>query len=110
LHRKRMTMSRKHHLKSVMLQIAAGWIEQEKKDIIEAKKAYMAEACPSPSLSGDQAGLMVSGLHALIDKVDEERYDLVTKIGKGDKEVHVSGIGFVIDYSISFNMSASSGV
>ncbi|XP_023259446.1 troponin I, fast skeletal muscle-like [Seriola lalandi dorsalis] len=90
-HEKRMTMSRKHHLKSVMLQIAAGWIEQEKKDIIEAKKAYMAEACPSPSLSGDQAGLMDTcrKLHALIDKVDEERYDLVTKIGKGDKEVHV---------------------
>ncbi|XP_056242247.1 troponin I, fast skeletal muscle-like [Seriola aureovittata] len=88
-HEKRMTMSRKHHLKSVMLQIAAGWIEQEKKDIIEAKKAYMAEACPSPSLSGDQAGLMDTcrKLHALIDKVDEERYDLVTKIGKGDKEI-----------------------
>ncbi|XP_022620244.1 troponin I, fast skeletal muscle-like [Seriola dumerili] len=88
-HEKKMTMSRKHHLKSVMLQIAAGWIEQEKKDIIEAKKAYMAETCPSPSLSGDQAGLMDTcrKLHALIDKVDEERYDLVTKIGKGDKEI-----------------------
>lgn len=26
-------------------------------------------------------------LHALIDKVDEERYDLEAKVGKADKEV-----------------------
>lgn len=42
-----------------MLQIAANWIEQEKKDIEEAKEAYMAENCPAPDLSGDQAALMV---------------------------------------------------
>lgn len=27
-------------------------------------------------------------LHALIDKLDEERYDLEIKVGKADKEVH----------------------
>ena len=43
-----------------MLQIAAGWIEQEKKDIIVAKEAYINENCPKPDLSGDQAALMVS--------------------------------------------------
>lgn len=42
-----------------MLQIAANWIEQEKKDIEEAKEAYMAENCPTPDVSGDQAALMV---------------------------------------------------
>lgn len=42
-----------------MLQIAANWIEQEKKDIEEAKEAYMSENCPNPDLSGDQAALMV---------------------------------------------------
>lgn len=42
-----------------MLQIAAGWIQQEKKDIAAAKEAYMAEHCSAPSLSGDQATLMV---------------------------------------------------
>lgn len=26
-------------------------------------------------------------LHALIDKIDEERYDLLAKVGKADKEV-----------------------
>lgn len=42
-----------------MLQIAANWIEQEKKDIAMAKEAYMDENCPFPDLSGDQAALMV---------------------------------------------------
>lgn len=46
-------------LQSLMLQIAASWIEQEKKDIAVAKEAYMAENCPNPDLSGDQAALMV---------------------------------------------------
>ncbi len=42
-----------------MLQIAASWIQQETKDIAAAKEAYIAENCPKPSLSGDQAALMV---------------------------------------------------
>lgn len=42
-----------------MLQIAANWIAQEEKNIAAAKEAYMAEQCPAPSLSGDQATLMV---------------------------------------------------
>lgn len=42
-----------------MLQIAAGWLEQEKKDIEEAKANHMSENCPTPDLSGDQAALMV---------------------------------------------------
>lgn len=46
-------------LQSLMLQIAANWIEQEKKDIEAAKEAYMAENCPTPDLGGDQAALMV---------------------------------------------------
>uniref|UniRef100_A0A3B4ZK41 Troponin I, fast skeletal muscle-like n=1 Tax=Stegastes partitus TaxID=144197 RepID=A0A3B4ZK41_9TELE len=88
-HRKKMTSSRRHHLKSLMLQIAAGLIEQEKKDIVAAKEAYMAEKCAAPSMSGDQATLMETckKLHALIDSVDEERYDLEAKVGKADKEI-----------------------
>lgn len=49
-----------------MLQIAASWIEQEKKDIAAAKEAYMAENCPPPDLSGDQAALMVRSWNQLI--------------------------------------------
>ena len=86
---KKMTSSRRHHLKSLMLQIAANWIIQEKKDLIEAKKTYMAENCPAPTISGDQAALMdiCKKLHSLIDKVDEERYDMLSKVGKADKEI-----------------------
>lgn len=46
-----------------MLQIAANWIQQEKKDIIAAKEAYMAENCPPPNLSGDQAALQVRQIY-----------------------------------------------
>ncbi|KAG7522438.1 hypothetical protein JOB18_022173 [Solea senegalensis] len=86
---KKMTSSRRHHLKSLMLQIAASWIQQEKKDIIAMKEAYIAENCARPNLSGDQATLMdtCKKLHALIDKIDEERYDMESKVSKADKEI-----------------------
>ncbi|XP_071383386.1 troponin I, fast skeletal muscle-like [Centroberyx affinis] len=86
---KKMSSSRRHHLKSVMLSIAAGWLENEKKELVEAKKVYMAQSCPAPNTSGDQAALMdtCKKLHALIDKIDEERYDIDAKVGKADKEI-----------------------
>ncbi|KAK2842804.1 hypothetical protein Q5P01_013004 [Channa striata] len=86
---KKMTSSRRHHLKSLILQIALNWLEQEKKDNVSSKEAYMAEHCPAPDLSGDQAALMefCKKLHAAIDKVDEERYDIEAKVQKADKEI-----------------------
>ncbi|XP_029378696.1 troponin I, fast skeletal muscle-like isoform X2 [Echeneis naucrates] len=86
---KKMTSSRKHHLKSLMLQIAAGMIEQEKKELKAVKEAYMAENCPAPSLSGDQAALMeiCKKIHQAIDKIDEARYDAEAKVQKADKEI-----------------------
>nr|XP_046250287.1 troponin I, fast skeletal muscle-like [Scatophagus argus] len=86
---KKMTSSRRHHLKSLILQIAQNWLDQEKKDMEVAKEAYMAEHCPAPDLSGDQAALMeiCKKLHALIDKIDEERYDIEAKVSKANKEI-----------------------
>ncbi|CAL1592026.1 unnamed protein product [Knipowitschia caucasica] len=86
---KKMTSSRRHHLKSLMLQIAANWLVQEKKELVAAKEAYMAENCPNPDMSGDQNTLMETckKLHALIDKIDEERYDIQGKVSKADKEI-----------------------
>lgn len=46
-------------VQSLMLQIAATWIEQEKKDLEVTKETYMADNCPAPDLGGDQAALMV---------------------------------------------------
>ncbi|XP_041795253.1 troponin I, fast skeletal muscle-like [Chelmon rostratus] len=86
---KKLTSSRRHHLKSLILQIALNWLEQEKKDNTAAKEAYMAEHCPAPDLSGDQNAMMeyCKKLHALIDKIDEERYDIEAKVQKADKEI-----------------------
>jgi len=84
-----MTSSRRHHLKSLILSIAASWIEQEKKDLVVAKENYMAEHCPNPDKHGDQAALMeiCKKLQAAIDKIDEERYDIAAKVQKTDKEI-----------------------
>lgn len=45
-----------------MLQIAANWIAEEEKNIAAAKVVYMSEHCTAPSLSGDQAALMVRSM------------------------------------------------
>ncbi|XP_077591925.1 troponin I, fast skeletal muscle-like [Stigmatopora nigra] len=49
----------------------------------------MAEHCPRPDLSGNQAALMdmCRKLHAAIDKLDEERYDTEAKVNKANKEI-----------------------
>ncbi|XP_013874810.1 troponin I, fast skeletal muscle [Austrofundulus limnaeus] len=83
---KKLTSSRRHHLKSLILSIAATWLEQEKKDIVAAKEAYLAEKCPPPDMSGDLMETCKK-LNALIEKIDEERYDLEAKVGKADKEI-----------------------
>ncbi|XP_029288997.1 troponin I, fast skeletal muscle-like [Cottoperca gobio] len=86
---KKMTSSRRHHLKSLMLQIAADLIEQENKDLIVAKETYMSENCPTPDLAGDQAILMelCKKLSQIIDKIDEERYDFESKVSKSNTEI-----------------------
>ncbi|XP_042268557.1 troponin I, fast skeletal muscle-like [Thunnus maccoyii] len=86
---KKMTSSRRHHLKSLILQIAAGWLEQEAADIAAAKETHMEENCPAPDLSGDQASLVeiCKKLHQALDKIDEDRYDAAAKVEKTDKEI-----------------------
>ncbi|XP_041853937.1 troponin I, fast skeletal muscle-like [Melanotaenia boesemani] len=86
---KKMTSSRRHNLKSLMLQIAANWLENEKKELEAAKEAYMAENCPAPDLSGDTAALMelCKKLHQAIDVIDDARYDAEAKVQKSDKEI-----------------------
>ncbi|XP_056453850.1 troponin I, fast skeletal muscle-like [Gadus chalcogrammus] len=86
---KKMTSSRRHHLKSLMLQIAATWIETEKQELVEAKQNYMAENCPNPDMSGDLAALMeiCKKLSQAADKIDDERYDVESKVVKANKEI-----------------------
>jgi len=84
-----MTSSRRHHLKSLMLQIAANWIANEEKEIADAKEAYMAENCPEPDMACDQAALIeiCKKLGQALDKIDEARYDAQVKVEKCDKEI-----------------------
>jgi len=86
---KKMTSSRRHHLKSLMLVIAADWLEQEKKEIADNRVAYMAENAPPPDMNGDEAALkeMCRKLISMADRSDEERYDIESKVTKGDKEI-----------------------
>ncbi|XP_061696655.1 troponin I, fast skeletal muscle-like [Syngnathoides biaculeatus] len=72
-----------------MLQIAANWIEQEKKDLEVAKEAYMAEMCPKPNVSGDVASLVdiCKKLQTNIDKIDDARYDIESKVLKIEIEI-----------------------
>ncbi|XP_029613982.1 troponin I, fast skeletal muscle isoform X1 [Salmo trutta] len=86
---KKMSSSRKHHLKSVMLQIAKDLLEAEAIEIVEEKKRYMNESCPALDLPGSLGELqeMCKTIHHQLDKVDEERYDLAGKVGKCDKEI-----------------------
>ncbi|XP_017341525.1 troponin I, fast skeletal muscle [Ictalurus punctatus] len=86
---KKMSSSRKHHLKSLMLSIAKGLIEAEAIEAVATRNAYMEETCPPLSLSGSVADLqeLCKKLHSKIDKIDEERYDLASKVSKSDKEI-----------------------
>ncbi|XP_057693584.1 troponin I, fast skeletal muscle-like [Corythoichthys intestinalis] len=86
---KKMSSSRRHHLKSLILQIAAKWLEQEASNIASTKAAHISESCPAPDLRGDQASLVeiCKKMAHMIDNIDEERYDFEAKVIKTDKEI-----------------------
>ncbi|XP_076861749.1 troponin I, fast skeletal muscle-like [Brachyhypopomus gauderio] len=86
---KKLTSSRRYHLKSLLLSIAAGLLEAEAKQLVEEKDGYMSEHCPALSLPGSVQELqeLCKKLSQTIDKVDEERYDMEAKVAKTDKEI-----------------------
>lgn len=86
---KKMSSSRKHQLKSLMLSIAKGLLEEEEKEREEEKVRYMDENCPSLSLPRTMQELqeMCRDIHRKIDVIDEERYDLENKVNKSNKEI-----------------------
>lgn len=85
----KMTNSRRTHLKSLMLQVAKTALEQEETDIAAEKESYLAENCPPLSIPHSLADLqeLCKKLHAKIDVVDEERYDMEVKVSKSSKEL-----------------------
>ncbi|KAK3558486.1 hypothetical protein QTP86_018138 [Hemibagrus guttatus] len=74
---------------SLMLSIAKGLLENESKQSKIDKETYMAQNCPELSLphSVQELQELCKKLHQTIDKVDEERYDLDSKVKKADKEI-----------------------
>uniref|UniRef100_A0A3B3RE06 Troponin I2, fast skeletal type n=1 Tax=Paramormyrops kingsleyae TaxID=1676925 RepID=A0A3B3RE06_9TELE len=87
--RKKMSSTRKHNLKSLMLSIAKNLLQTEKTQIEADKIKYMDENCPALSMPGSVQDLqeLCKKLHHQIDKVDEDRYDLAAKVEKGNKEI-----------------------
>ncbi|XP_064841565.1 troponin I, fast skeletal muscle-like [Oncorhynchus masou masou] len=86
---KKMSSSRRQHLKSLMLQIAQGFIEAEAIQAEEDKNSYMDENVPSLSVPESMQELqdLCKKLHQQIDAVDEQRYDTQSKVAKSDKEI-----------------------
>ncbi|XP_026870984.2 troponin I, fast skeletal muscle-like isoform X2 [Electrophorus electricus] len=86
---KKLSSSRKHHLKSLMLSIAKGLLETETKEKEEERKRYMTDTCPPLSLPGGLQALqeLCREFHHKIDVIDEERYDLESKVSKSSKEI-----------------------
>ncbi|XP_077423418.1 troponin I, fast skeletal muscle-like isoform X3 [Vanacampus margaritifer] len=86
---KKMSLSRKHHLKSVMLAIAKGHLEHEARQRDEERLRYMAQCCPPPVLPGTVQELqeLCREIQHKTDAVDEERYDLEMKVNKAKKEI-----------------------
>ncbi|XP_046890057.1 troponin I, fast skeletal muscle-like isoform X2 [Hypomesus transpacificus] len=86
---KKMSSSRKHSLKSLMLAIAKGLLEEEAKEQVEWRKRYMEETCPPLSLPRTMQELQdfCKEIHHKIDVIDEERYDLESKVNKSAKEI-----------------------
>uniref|UniRef100_A0A4W6DL21 Troponin I, fast skeletal muscle n=1 Tax=Lates calcarifer TaxID=8187 RepID=A0A4W6DL21_LATCA len=86
---KKMSSSRKHHLKSLMLSIAKGLLEEEEKEREQERIRYMAESCPPLSMPRSMQELLelCREIHHKIDVIDEERYDLEMKVSKSNKEI-----------------------
>uniref|UniRef100_A0AAY4EJK6 Troponin I n=1 Tax=Denticeps clupeoides TaxID=299321 RepID=A0AAY4EJK6_9TELE len=87
---KKMTSSRRYHLKSLLLQAGASMLEAEAAEAKTEKNKYMVESCPVLDIPGSMQELLelCRKIHQKIDAVDEERYDMATKVEKSDKEIN----------------------
>ncbi|XP_028257484.1 troponin I, fast skeletal muscle-like [Parambassis ranga] len=86
---KKMSVSRRSYLKSLLLQIGQIMLEEEAQEAEKEKEKYMEESCPSLSIPGCMQELqeLCRKLHKQIDLVDEELYDMEVKVTKSGKEI-----------------------
>ncbi|KAM9299403.1 troponin I, cardiac muscle-like [Gastrophryne carolinensis] len=86
----KISASRKLQLKSLMLQIAKSEMEREEEERAQEKERFLAEHCPPLQLSGlsfSELQDLCRELHARIDVVDEERYDMEAKVNINVSEI-----------------------
>uniref|UniRef100_A0A665WSA3 Troponin I type 2b (skeletal, fast), tandem duplicate 1 n=2 Tax=Echeneis naucrates TaxID=173247 RepID=A0A665WSA3_ECHNA len=84
-----MSMSRRNHLKSLLLQIGEAMLEEEAREAEKEKMKHMDENCPALTIPSSMEELqeLCRKLHKQIDLVDEERYDMEIKVTKSNKEI-----------------------
>ncbi|KAL2104224.1 hypothetical protein ACEWY4_001092 [Coilia grayii] len=90
IRKSKISASRKLMLKSLMVAKAKEDLEQEILDKEEEKQRYLAERVPPLKTSGlSFADLqkLCEELHAKIDIVDEERYDIEAKVNLNTREI-----------------------
>ncbi|XP_075134162.1 troponin I, cardiac muscle [Leptodactylus fuscus] len=86
----KISASRKLQLKSLMLQIAKSEMEHEEEVRAQEKVRYLSEHCKPLQFSGlslSELQDLCRELHAKIDVVDEERYDMEAKVKKNVNEI-----------------------
>ncbi|XP_068449961.1 troponin I type 1b (skeletal, slow) isoform X1 [Clinocottus analis] len=77
-------------LKSLMVARAQEELEQEMEEKEEQKEKYLDEKSPAVQISGmslDELQTLCEELHAKIDVVDEERYDIEAKVSHNSREI-----------------------
>ncbi|XP_034540669.1 troponin I, fast skeletal muscle-like [Notolabrus celidotus] len=86
---RKISSSRKHQLKSLMLSIAKGILEDEEREQEQERRRYMDENCPAISMPRNMQELqeLAREIHHKIDVIDEERYNLEMKVSKTNKEI-----------------------
>ncbi|XP_075773698.1 troponin I, cardiac muscle-like isoform X2 [Pelodiscus sinensis] len=86
----KITASRKLQLKTLMLQMAKQELEQEEEERGLEKQRYLAERCAPLALASlplAELQELCRELHARVDRVDEERYDMQVRVSKSINEI-----------------------
>ncbi|KAM7015054.1 troponin I, fast skeletal muscle-like [Tautogolabrus adspersus] len=84
-----MSSGRRNQLKSLLLQIGEAMLEEEAREAEKEKMKFMEESCPVLSIPGCMQELqeLCRKIHKQLDLVDDERYDMETKVTKSNKEI-----------------------
>ncbi|GAB0202122.1 troponin I, cardiac muscle [Grus japonensis] len=86
----KISASRKLQLKTLLLQRAKRELEREEQERAGEKLRHLGELCPPLALEGlgvPQLQELCRELHARVGRVDEERYDMGTRVSKNVAEM-----------------------